>query len=144
MPRLFVLCGAPGSGKTTAAGRILTETEAEVYSSDEIYAGCNSASFDEITARFHADVRRDLIAGRSVICDGTYATKFVRGRLLDAVSGIPCEKILVVLDTPLEECLRRNASRTGRARVPDHVVRTFSKIYERPDLSEGWDKILYF
>lgn len=143
-PRLFVLCGAPGSGKTTVAGRILSEIKAEVYSSDDIYAGCTAANFDEIRAQHHAAVRRDLLSGRSVVCDGTYITPYVRTCLLQALAGIDCERVLVVMTTPLEECLRRNATRTGRARVPDHVVRTFAESYKPPSLEEGWTKIIYY
>lgn len=144
MPRLCALCGIPGSGKTTAAARILSEIEAEAYSSDDIYAGCTAATFDEIRDQHHAAIKRDLLAGRSVVCDGTYATEFVRRCLLQALEGIDCERVLVVMTTPLEECLRRNATRTGRARVQGHVLRRFAEIYEPPTLAEGWTKIIYY
>lgn len=142
MPPFFlVLCGIPASGKTTTAHLILSKASAEVYHMDEVYDGVGVTSFQEATERFHADVRRDLANGLNVICDGTYRTKYVRCRLLDGVADTPCKKVVIVLNTPIEECIRRNAERTGRARIPEHIIRGDARVFEQPMLDEGWDEI---
>ena len=41
------------------------------------------------------------------------------------------------------DCLRRNALRTGKARIPDVGVRARAKDLERPSLDEGFDSLYY-
>ena len=66
---------------------------------------------DKIIREFHEAICADLADGHSVICDGTYTIERTRRELLDGISAVQCEKIIVVLTTPFEECLRRNACR---------------------------------
>lgn len=142
MPSLFVLCGAPGSGKTTWAKKLSADIGAKLYCVDDFNSVHRGKPHDETTVLLHVSIQEDLRNGKDVVCDGTYITEFVRLRLLKSITDIPCNKTIVVMDTPLEECLRRNAERTGRARVQDSVVKTFAKMYQPPTLDEGWDEII--
>lgn len=51
------------------------------------------------------------ILNTNIILDDLHLTKEWRLRLLDAINNIPCKKILIVMTTPLEECLERNSKR---------------------------------
>lgn len=139
---LFVLCGVQGSGKTTWARKLSADIEAVLYCIDDFYTVHKPKQHDEITTLLHASICKDLRNGKDVVCDGTYVTKNVRLQLLNSIVDIPCKKILVVMDTPLEECLRRNANRTGRARVRNDIVGAFAKMYQPPTRAEGWDEII--
>ena len=138
--KLFVVCGLQGSGKTTYATQLAKDIGAKMYEIDEFYFAHKPLQHDEITTLLHASIREDLLNGIDVVCDGTYVTEFVRLRLLNGITDVPHRKTIVVMNTPLEECLRRNANREHK--VPDHVVGTFAKMYQHPTLEEGWDEII--
>lgn len=137
--KLFVVCGLQGSGKTTYATQLVKDIGAKMYEIDGFYFAHKPLQHDEITALLHTSIHDDLRNGIDMVCDGTYVTDFVRLRLLNGIADVPCRKTIVVMNTPLEECLRRNANREHK--VPDHVVGTFAKMYQHPTLEEGWDEI---
>ena len=87
-----------------------------------------------------ADIAEDLRAGKNVVCDDLNTKLKWRTGLLQALDGIDCARVLVIMTTPLDECLRRNANRERR--LPDFVIQNIARNYETPDLSEGWDKII--
>ena len=82
-----------------------------------------------------------LIEGKSVVVDGLFARSVNRKEILDAVRDIPCTKILIVLDTPLEDCIQRNANRSYP--LPEFMIRDIHGSFETPSLNEGWDEILH-
>ncbi len=43
-----------------------------------------------------------------------------------------CEITNVIFTTPIEVCLERNRQRTGRAVVPDEVIRNMAKSFKSP------------
>lgn len=139
IPQIFVLCGIPGSGKTTIARRMSTDMVVDLYCADEFHTVHKAKPHDEISTLFHENIKKSLLQGKDVVCDGTYVTKFVRSCLLESIAGIPCRKTLLVMNTPTEECLRRNTER--KIRVPNSVIKTFEKMYDPPTFSEGWDEI---
>jgi predicted kinase len=52
-----------------------------------------------------------------------------------------CYVIAVSLEVPVELAAERNKQRTGRALVPDSVIRNMSAQYVIPTLKEGFDEI---
>lgn len=132
MPTLYLLCGAPGSGKTTQSNQMAEQYNAELV------------SFDERHCLRHTDMILPIVEaltdGKNVIADSVFTHINQRITVLDAMKDIPCRKILVYMDTPLDECLRRNANR--KCRLPDFVVESFYQSFEKPTLSEGWDEII--
>ncbi len=138
--KLFVVCGLQGSGKTTYATQLAKDIGAKSYEVDEFYSTHKHLSYSEITELLHANIQTDLLNCKNVVLDGTYVTEFVRLKLLNSLADVPCRKTIVVMNTPLEECLQINANREHR--VPDHAVATFAKMYQHPTLEEGWDEII--
>ena len=132
MQTLYVMCGIPGSGKST-----LSKQLAEEY-------GLTRFSFDEMkcytTRQFLRPVVVALQEGKSVVMDSTHLRVNGRKVILDAVKDIPCRKVCVLMDTPFDECLRRNANR--EARVPDMMMESVHRTMQKPTLSEGWDEII--
>lgn len=133
MITLYVFCGIPASGKST-----LSKQMAEEYNTERI-------SFDERNYMRHAEMIPPIIEAltnsKNVVADSVYHRVKYRTAILDAVKDIPCRKILVCMDTSLEECLRRNANRENQ--LPDFMVESFHQTFETPTLSEGWDEIIY-
>ena len=132
MQTLYVMCGIPGSGKST-----LSKQLAEEY-------GLTRFSFDEMkcytTRQFLRPVVATLQEGKSVVMDSTHLRVNGRKVILDAVKDIPCRKVCVLMDTPFDECLRRNANR--EARVSDMMMESVHRTMQKPTLSEGWDEII--
>ena len=131
---VFVLSSPPGAGKTTLSHQLKEQYNAIRY------------SFDELHCFKHSDLIPPIIEsinnGNSVIVDALYSEARFRKELLQAISSIPCKKICIVLLTPLEECLKRNANR--EARLPDFVLHDLYNKFELPTLDEGWDDIWYY
>ena len=139
---IFVLCGLPGSGKTTLSRSLAEQHDVTLHAFDALPGAFSPSRCEAVRAQMWADIAEDLRAGRNVVCDDVHTLLKWRKGLLSATEGIPCEKVLVVMDTPLDECLRRNASRERQ--LPDFVVKAIAQKFEPPTLDDGWDKIIYY
>ena len=132
--KLIVLCGIPGSGKTTLSKQIENEY------------GMTRRSFDELKI-FH---KRDFIPyivdslekNEDVVADAPHTDLKTRLELLKSIEHIDCEKILIFLNLSFEECVHRNAQR--HQPLPYFVVKSFYDRLEEPTLDEGWDEIIYY
>lgn len=131
---LLVLCGPPGSGKTT-----LSKQLSEQYTAIRL-------SFDEMYCLQHKElipyVVKALQDEENVVVDSVYTKNVWRKLILEATKDIDCKKILIYMDTPLEECLRRNSQRPSA--LPDFMIRDIYNSIELPTLDEGWDDIWYY
>lgn len=133
MQTLYIMCGLPGSGKSTFSRFLAEERNLTRFSFDEM--GCHT------TCQFIRNAMVSLRDGESVVMDSTHLKANSRRILLQEVADIDCRKVCVVMDTPFDECLRRNAIR--EARVPDTLMYSIHTTLENPTLSEGWDEIIY-
>lgn len=133
MINLIVFCGAPGSGKTTESKKM-----AELYNADRY-------SLDEMKMYYLKDlipfVKESLERGNNVVVDSLYTRTFMRLDLLNALKDIDCKKTLIFMNTPLEECIHRNAKRENP--LPYTVVEGAYKTMQTPTSDEGWDEIIY-
>lgn len=136
---LYVLSGLPGSGKTTQAIKLATELNAAVHHFDDIPGANGKDTSRQAYSEFWRRIREDLSGGRTVVADGIHTTKVLRRNLLNAVADIDCKKVLIVMDTPLEECFRRNAAREKA--VSKLCILAIHAHQEAPTIDEGWDEI---
>lgn len=136
---LCVLCGIPGSGKTTLSKQLTNRYKAKLYCFDNLPGAHSPKRHKAVREQMWHGIAEDLRNGFDVVCDDLHSLTEWRRGLLAAVSGIECKKVLIVMDTPLDECLRRNANR--EARLPDFVLHDMHKKYQPPELLEGWDEI---
>ena len=139
---LIVFCGLPGSGKTTTARKLAKQFNAKLYSFDEYKIKARQMPGMSSHQRLYQQVKSDIISGNNVVLDDLHTKLVWRQELLQSLNDISCKKILVVMTTPLEECLERNRYRA--ARLSDFIIYNLYKSYQPPELSEGWDEILYF
>lgn len=124
-PSLVLLVGPSGSGKSTFAQRIFGPYE--VVSSDHCRALIADSEEDQSVTpqafdlvRYIAQAR--LEAGRIAVIDATNVHEHARRRNLDLAEKVGVETVAIALDVSLEDCLARNASRTGRV-VPEEAIR---------------------
>ena len=146
VPKLIMLVGLPGSGKTTFAKNNCCDFI--VHSSDdlrvELYDNVNDQTHNaELFIELHKRVKEDLKRGNNVVYDATNLNKKRRIAFLQELKNIPCYKECVVCLVPSEDCLRRNLLR-DRA-VPLSVLHRMYLNFQPPHKHEGFDNIkLYY
>ena len=144
MPKLFVICGLPCSGKSTEAKKLAVEYNAEIFASDDLrtemfgdvnHQADNEALFKEL----HKRIRECLASGKNAIYDATNINYKRRMEFLKSLNKIPCEKNAILMATPYEVCLERNAQRERK--VPEYVIKRMYMNWNTPYWYEGWDDI---
>lgn len=117
---LEITVGLPGAGKTTYAqawvaqdplGRCRVNRDDLRAMMFNAHGRLDPAQEDAVTAAEHAAVSNLLGAGMDVIVDATHLTDSSRAvwATLAASMGVPF--VVQVLDTPVAECIRRDAAR---------------------------------
>lgn len=142
--RIILLCGLPGSGKTTLATRLAGELRAVRLSPDEWLAGFGFDLFDE-AARLRVERRLwrhalDLASlGVPVILENGFWTREERERLRSRARGLGLEIELRHLDVPLDELRRRLAARNAEPGAPvigPELLEEYAGLFEPPDPDE--------
>ena len=136
----FVLCGIPGSGKTTLAKQLAEQFDANVHSIDDIPGSWGVPDTEGKNFRTWMDnIKADLRTGKSVVCDSLAVTADSRRWIIKELSGFDCEKILCVKAVPVDVCMCRNRLRDKK--LPDDQIRIVARCLEAPTDDEGWDHI---
>ena len=148
IPKLFVLCGLPASGKSTYAQELAEKYNANIHSSDEIRkelsGDINNQHINDIVfSTLHKRVKDYLSNGKSCIYDSTNINYKRRMAFLQELNKIPCEKICILMATPYEECIKQNNTRDRK--IPEEVIERMYKHFDVPYWYEGWDdiKVIY-
>lgn len=124
---LFIMCGAPGSGKSYFIKHNLT-LDGIVVSRDKIrfsmisdkdeYFSKEPAVFKE----FVKQIQEGLNNGKVVYADATHLNGVSRFKLLNQLNLENTDVVPIYFKTPLEVCLARNAKREGRTKVPESAL----------------------
>lgn len=140
-PRLIVLVGLPGSGKSTwvrdQGPTVLSSDEIRrLLSDDPNNQSINGAVF--ATLRYLLRRRLELRAPVTYI-DATNLTPKERRPYIVTAQMYGCTAEAVYFDTPPEECKRRNH---GRDRVvPDEVIDSMAARLRVPTEDEGFTHV---
>ena len=144
---LYVMCGVPGSGKSTYANKqpdsiVISRDEIRfsLVSEDEEYFSKETKVFWEFIAQIQAALDTPGTP-KNIYCDATHITEGSRNKLLDAldlsnVKNITC----IVIHPSLDKTLERNEQRTGRTYVPRGVIRRMYYQFERPENDTKYPK----
>lgn len=144
-PTLYILCGPPGSGKSTWAYNLMKKDENIRYvSRDEIRFALVKAEEeyfaheDQVFKKFVNTICQTLIDGFDVIADATHINKASRNKLIHAIDAqyTNYDIIYVVFCADINICLTRNAQREGRARVPEVAIHNMCNAFQIPSTSE--------
>lgn len=146
-PRLYVMVGLPGSGKTTYVRRALGT--AVRISLDDIRLMLTGRTYDAryepvVAVVGHAALSSVLANARAwgldVVFDATNITREWRRRSLQlaATHGVPA--VAVYLECPLDVATARNRRR--KHPVPDEVMARFHSQLEPPEESEGFEEVV--
>lgn len=143
--KLIIMCGMPGSGKSTYAEKLSKKENAWIASTDyirkQLYG--DETRNDEpkkIFGRLFYRIGMALDKKKSIIVDATNVTIRDRKKFLQMFKGRYDRSVCVYVATDADECKRRNA---GRERVvPDSAIDKFLEKLEVPSKEEGFDEIL--
>jgi predicted kinase len=144
-PIFWMMCGLPCSGKSTKTQELAKNYNANIHSSDaireELTGDINNQENNALVFKtLHQRVKDDLRNGKSCVYDACNISYKTRMAFLQELKNISCEKICILMATPYEECLQRNAER-GR-KVPEEVIKKMYMNFAIPWYTiEGWDYI---
>lgn len=155
-PKIYVLVGMVGSGKSTWVKNFLSRTDDEyvIVSSDnhiEDMSAKAGLTYDQgfqkfvgaATGAMKSDAKNAFKNGKNVIWDQTNLSAKKRRGILNQVPD-NYEKIAVVFsasDKDIENRLSKRSKEQGKT-IPKNVVDSMYSSYEPPQKSEGFDKIL--
>ena len=133
--RLYLLSGAPGSGKSTYAKKWLkSRPEATYISRDEIRLSLIKdgdgyfSKEKQVFREFTRAAKAVLDNGGTVLLDATHLNIYSVKKILNALQWKE-EFCIIRLEVPLEVLLERNSHRLGRQYVPeDKLIEMFNKL----------------
>lgn len=148
MRKLFIMCGIPGSGKSTFLNRI-TKPTSLVISRDKIRFsllkdGEEYFSHEPVVEQmFYNGISKALQLNYDVFADQSSISIAARKKLISRVTSYS-EINVIWVDTSIEECINRDLNRTGRAHVGAKVIENMAKNFVAPTYAEGFANIYKF
>lgn len=131
MKNLYILCGIPGSGKSTWVQKQLEQRPGVWCSRDKVRFGIitdNDAYFskeDEVFTKWVGEIQAaldDVDGPDDVYADATHVNEVSRNKILNRLNVANANLKAVNFIVPLEVCQSRNLERSGRSVVPAAVI----------------------
>jgi predicted kinase len=150
IPKVYVLVGVPGSGKSTWIAQQDWARDCSIVSTDhwiEVFARDQGRTYSEVFDLFMPAAVRAMSAqvalaqqqGRDIVWDQTSVSVASRAKKFTSLPDY--EHVAVVFATPEPaELARRLAQRPGKV-VPESVVQHMINTFELPTESEGYREI---
>jgi predicted kinase len=123
----YVMVGAPGSGKSTFAGKLVLRENANIVCGDsirkELYGDSSvQGNWVEIHDKIEEYVAEAAARGLPVVLDGTHYLASYRKEAIALLNSYGYDKVeAVVVNPTLATCLARNFKR--KRNVPDYVIK---------------------
>ena len=132
-PEVAILVGLPGSGKTSF---VRARLPGHAHVSKDLMRSTRDRNTRQLALLAQA-----LAAGRSVVVDNTNLRVADRAPLITAARAAGAKVVGYFFDATAKECLARNRTREGKARVPDVAIHIARARLEPPARMEGFDAL---
>ena len=141
---LIVLCGLPGSGKSTYANYLTESGHFECVSTDqirkELYGSENTqGNGKEVFTTAFLHLQAYGLVKKNCVFDATNITPRARKKVVQGCRKYYDLIICKYINTPLDVCLHRN-SRRERI-VPTEVILRMANNFVMPSREEGFDYV---
>lgn len=144
MQNFIMMCGLPGSLKSTYAGWLAKTKyqDAEIISSDAIRKekGYKQGEIADVFSIVNHRIMNS--SHKTVIYDATNLRRKYRVALLkniDAKFGYMVNTELIFMSIPIKICKYFNEQRSGFDMVPDYVYDRMLRHFDLPMFEEGWN-----
>jgi predicted kinase len=127
---MLLFIGIPGSGKSTFYARRFLNTHMRVN---------RDVLRTETREKFL--IEACLRAKQPFVLDNTNVTREKRSGYIAQARKAKFRVVGYFFDCPVEEALKRNEQRTGKARVPNIAIYSMAKKLEAPEPYEGFDEL---
>ena len=127
---VVIMCGIPGSGKTT-------------FCCERLFPQYLYISLDRLKSR---SAEAELFAfalrrRKSCVIDNTNINELERARYIPAAKDAGASVVAYWFEPDVQACKARNTGRTGCERVPDFVIGKKAARFVAPSKAEGFDCI---
>ena len=149
--RLWLMCGIPGSGKSTWAKHKVEQTGGVWISRDAIRFSIIKddedyfSHEDEVLAKFFGDVQEQLNNPlvEDIVVDASHLSPKARQATLGRLNLTNAVEVnCVMFDVPVAVAIERNDQREGRAKVPHSVIRRMDHQKIFPTAKEKFTRII--
>ena len=144
--RLYLMIGCPGCGKSFLAEK-MQDSRTVWVSRDKIRFSLlkgKDAYFsqeDKVFKTFVGEINKNLKEGKDVIADATHLNRTSRSKLLSKLYLTNVQVIAMFFSVSLDWCLQNNATRTGRAKVPEDAL---IDMYNRLEPVTPYEPLIHF
>ncbi len=138
MPKIVFLKGLPASGKSTWSLDIVNNNSNWIrVNKDDLRSMLHNSKWskdrEDVVLSIRDSIIQDALAKKlNVIVDDTNFAQYHETRVRQLANMCNVDFEIKYFDVSLEECLKRNAARTGKARVPDNVIVDMYNKYVKP------------
>lgn len=142
---LFILCGIPGSGKSTWAEKFLRDTMGvAIVSTDQIRLACYGVEYDakinsEVFKTAYSNIEFFLRRGENVCLDATNLHAKYRQDVIKIAQSYSAKVIAIKFPISVSTALKRIEDRERK--VPADVIIQMYNTFEHPRYEEGINKI---
>lgn len=141
---LYIVMGLPGAGKSTWLKEHLNDPI--IVSRDIIRFSMinkNSKYFDnekKVFNEYTDTIQKYLDSSNNIdiYADATHINQKSRNKLLNKLDLKDININILYINTPIEECIKRNNNREGIEKVSEKVIRDFNKRLEVPTHNEKY------
>lgn len=149
MATLFLVCGIPGSGKSTFLSNFVKSPNSLIISRDKIRfsllrEGEKYFSHESVVKQmFYSGITKALQLGYNVFADQSSINPTFRKEILNNVRGYK-EANIIWINTPIEICIKRDSKRHGRERVGEKVIKNMYSHFVPPTFKEKFSHIYHY